>query len=380
MKKFILSLVAGAMCLSASAQSASEEYVEYPHAFIGVQGGASTIFLKQNGGDLKVSPTAALSVGSMFNPQWGARLNFQGIWNKLSGKEETLNYKNLTADFDVLFNITNALRDDKFKPFNLYLLGGVGAASPIDKCIPVLNDEINFRLGAMADYRLSKNVSANLEVNGNYLMGSKSTMYGDGKWKANVLLGLMFKIPFTSVVKTKALSDYNSSAPVTSVSDYDAQAAEAEAAAAAEAAAKKAKALEAARKAEAEAAAKKAEAEAKAKAAETAKAVVEPMAETIHFTIGQTNSATSFNDIVKATAEWAKKNPEKTISVAGYADKGTGTAAINERVAKNRAAAVVKALKKAGVPAKQIKEASYGDTVQPFAENDMNRCVIIEGK
>jgi hypothetical protein len=37
-------------------------------------------------------------------------------------------------------------------------------------------------------------------------------------------------------------------------------------------------------------------------------------------------------------------------------------------------------LKKKGVPAGQIKSAAYGDTVQPFSENDKNRCVIIEGK
>ena len=41
---------------------------------------------------------------------------------------------------------------------------------------------------------------------------------------------------------------------------------------------------------------------------------------------------------------------------------------------------VVNSLKSKGIPANQIESKAYGDTVQPFAENDKNRCVIIEGK
>ena len=40
---------------------------------------------------------------------------------------------------------------------------------------------------------------------------------------------------------------------------------------------------------------------------------------------------------------------------------------------------VVDGLKLRGVPEAQIKATAYGDTVQPFpAENDKNRCVIVE--
>jgi outer membrane protein OmpA-like peptidoglycan-associated protein len=41
---------------------------------------------------------------------------------------------------------------------------------------------------------------------------------------------------------------------------------------------------------------------------------------------------------------------------------------------------VVNSLKAKGIPASQIEAKAYGDTVQPYAENDKNRCVIIEGK
>ena len=59
------------------------------------------------------------------------------------------------------------------------------------------------------------------------------------------------------------------------------------------------------------------------------------------------------------------------------ADKGTGTPAINKRLAAERAEKAVKALVDAGVPKSSITSSSYGDTVQPYAENDKNRVSII---
>ena len=76
----------------------------------------------------------------------------------------------------------------------------------------------------------------------------------------------------------------------------------------------------------------------------------------------------------------AKKNPGHTINISGYADKGTGTAEINAALAKKRVETVAAQLIEAGVPDTQVMVKSYGDTVQPFEENDKNRCVIISAK
>jgi outer membrane protein OmpA-like peptidoglycan-associated protein len=83
--------------------------------------------------------------------------------------------------------------------------------------------------------------------------------------------------------------------------------------------------------------------------------------------------------IIRAAAAWCKKYPNKTINVSGYADKGTGNAKLNMMYSQQRTNKVVDMLKKKGVPESQIKSAAYGDTVQPYSENDKNRCVIIEG-
>ena len=48
--------------------------------------------------------------------------------------------------------------------------------------------------------------------------------------------------------------------------------------------------------------------------------------------------------------------------------------------AQKRADKIAALLKEKGVPASQMTVKSYGDSVQPFPENDKNRCVIIEGK
>jgi hypothetical protein len=69
------------------------------------------------------------------------------------------------------------------------------------------------------------------------------------------------------------------------------------------------------------------------------------------------------------------------VQVVGYADKGTGNAEVNKMYAERRATECKDALvKKYGCDAARISIDSKGDTVQPFAENDKNRCVIITGE
>ena len=103
----------------------------------------------------------------------------------------------------------------------------------------------------------------------------------------------------------------------------------------------------------------------------------EPLKETFFYNIrlSDPDPDSKLNKI----ADWAKKYPGKKISVKGYADKGTGNPKINEGYAKARAEKVANALKAKGVPASQLEVSSYGDTVQPFSNNDENRCVIVVG-
>ncbi|MBP5278262.1 MAG: OmpA family protein, partial [Prevotella sp.] len=84
--------------------------------------------------------------------------------------------------------------------------------------------------------------------------------------------------------------------------------------------------------------------------------------------------------ILNRIVAWHSKYPKKTISISGYADKGTGNPKINQGYAKARAEKVANALYNKGVAREVMVVNSYGDTVQPFEENDRNRCVIVVGE
>ena len=71
---------------------------------------------------------------------------------------------------------------------------------------------------------------------------------------------------------------------------------------------------------------------------------------------------------------------DAVVEITGYADAGTGTPSINERLSAKRAEAVKRILVgDCGIDVSRVRVSHKGDTVQPFAENDMNRvsiCII----
>lgn len=105
--------------------------------------------------------------------------------------------------------------------------------------------------------------------------------------------------------------------------------------------------------------------------------------ETVFFNIAQSdaNKAEGIDAAIKDIADLMKTSEDAKFTVTGYADKGTGTPSINRKYAKQRAEGVTnKLVKDHGIDASRITTDSKGDTVQPFAENDKNRCVIVTGE
>ena len=85
--------------------------------------------------------------------------------------------------------------------------------------------------------------------------------------------------------------------------------------------------------------------------------------------------------IMEQVAQFIKENKNVKVNIVGYADKGTGNARVNKMYAAKRADQFKKDLvNRHGVDASIITTDSKGDTVQPFAENDKNRCVIIDAE
>jgi outer membrane protein OmpA-like peptidoglycan-associated protein len=105
--------------------------------------------------------------------------------------------------------------------------------------------------------------------------------------------------------------------------------------------------------------------------------------EVIFFEICQSdaNVAQGTEKAIKDVADLMKTSEDATFTLTGYADKGTGNPTINKMYAQKRADNVTnKLIKEHGLDPSRLKSDSKGDTVQPFEENDKNRCVIITGE
>ncbi len=71
------------------------------------------------------------------------------------------------------------------------------------------------------------------------------------------------------------------------------------------------------------------------------KVVEENFRRDIFFPIGNTNIAKSQTTKIAEIVKYMKENPDAKITLTGYADKGTGSAAFNDKIAARRAQTVL---------------------------------------
>jgi len=141
---------------------------------------------------------------------------------------------------------------------------------------------------------------------------------------------------------------------------------------------RKAQELAAQQAAEAEAARLAAEKAAAEAAAAAAAAKAKVMDLVFFFEIRETEISPEEDAKLRELAQFVQDNKVEMIYIKGYADRGTGNPYVNRRYAKQRAENLENTLiKKYGIDKKYIECMSYGDTVQPYAENDKNRCATI---
>jgi Outer membrane protein and related peptidoglycan-associated (lipo)proteins len=107
---------------------------------------------------------------------------------------------------------------------------------------------------------------------------------------------------------------------------------------------------------------------------------VQPFTREIFFTIGRTK-VNDYNQksAIADAAEYLKANPGKKMSIDGYADKKTGTNAINMKISKIRAQAIADELIKVyGISADRIVAKGHGDVPQIYSPNDKNRVTVLK--
>lgn len=312
--------------------------------------------------DKLITPTAALSFGHYFTPVVGARLHVNA-WQSKSGFSDLAQYykwKYITPDLDLMINLSNLFCKNTNHALNVILLGGIGLNYAWD------NDELkalnlpatatplawdknrlshNLRAGLRLETNMSKPFGLSLEVNANSLddrFNSKTNDQDD--WMFTAMLGLNFRFGYKKAepvyitridtvydqveVDEPEMIKVKEQRPVT-------------------------------------------------------KEEKKSIKETIFFELAKSDAdkAEGTEQAIQKVAELMKTSDDAKFTITGYADKGTGTPSINKMYAKKRADDVTdKLVNKHGIDASRLTTDSKGDTVQPFAENDKNRCVIITGE
>ena len=333
------------------------------HWFLNLMGGAQYT-LGEAKFDKLISPNVQLGLGYQFTPVFGMRLQAnawqsKGGWNGYvptnGGAPYTADYKYkyVAPGLDFMFNLSNLFCGwNKDRVFNVVAFLGGGAN------IAWANEEVNDiastiqnreaylleylwdgtkvnpfgRAGIDLNFRLSDAVSLVVEGNANILSDHyNSKKAGNADWYFNALVGL--KINLGKAYNTITTDVYRD------VVVYDTIWKDAPKPVVPE--------------------------------------KIEPIRRDIFFTINSTVIVEAEMVKVEDIANYMKKYPNAKVVVSGYADKGTGNARINARLAAQRADVVVNCLKeKYGIAEDRISYDSYGDTVQPFAENDLNRVSI----
>lgn len=355
----LLGMGTAAMAQATYESADGTKYEFKKHAFLDLQGG-----IQHTLGEAKTSklfsPNVQLGLGYQFSPVFGARIQAnawqsKGGWNGYGHPAITKDYKYkyVAPGVDFMFNLSNLFCGwNPNRVFNVTAFLGGGANVAFD------NDEVNAiaqtlkadlgeyeleylwdgtkvrpfgRAGLDLGIRLSEAVSLLIEGNANILSDKyNSKKAGNPDWYFNGLLGLRINLGKAYTVVPPVIIERPKVYRTQRDSIF-----------------------------------------------ENKTVKVAEMRRDVFFTINSITVSETEQLKIKDVADYLKKYPEAKVVVSGYADVGTGNAKINARLAAGRADIVVRDLKeKYGISEDRITYASYGDTVQPFEENDLNRVSI----
>lgn len=369
-KKMILSslLLGASLCVAAQEQKTQTVDAFNPHWYLQAQVGGQYTLGELSFGDL-ISPNAQLSAGYNFTSILGVRLGVNA-WQSKAGWDGATEYdwkwNYVAPNADLTVNLSNLLCGYKAdRKFNVSWFAGVGAniafgndeAQDVNAAIGGVTENLQNlsglwdgtavrlqgRTGLMADYSFNDRWSLGLELQANVLNDNyNSKTAGNSDWFFNGLVGVKYNLGKPSVKKQVAVP----TAPERIIERVVERVVE-----------KPAPVQQAVQQA------------------------VEPLRRDVFFTISSTTITAAEMQKVKEIADYLNKYPNATVSITGYADKGTGSAKINMSLSQKRAKAVVDALiKNYGIAESRIKSDAKGDSEQPFAEQILNRVSICIAK
>ncbi len=366
-------LLAGAMLFagaSAMAQEVITEYTYVPNWYIQGQFGGQETLGESSFGHL-FSPNAQIAGGYNFNPYIGARLavnawrsrgaqNFQGA----GVGDQLWKWNYVAPTVDAVVNMTNLIGG--YNPYRLVdvdFIAGIGAnIAWNNKEAHVANSKLTGvgadglellwdgtkprfvgQFGFDVNFNVSEHVAVGIELMANVLPdGYNSKKAGNADWYFNGLAGVKYTFgpKYNKTTRTvevpvqqpqiieRIIEKVVEQAPVTNVMD-----------------------------------------EVKAP---------EMLRRDIFFRINTATITKEEMYKVNEVAEFLKDHPNATVVITGYADKGTGTLAINLRLSKQRAQIVANTLKtKYNIASDRIIVKSMGEAEeQPYADPVDNRVAI----
>lgn len=315
-----------------------------------------------------------VGIGYNFTSNWFVGLNsgYYGGWGISQAVKD--NFDVIPALLDVVYRWNLGTKEK----WSIFLEGRGGYLFSLEDDTKFLGKdrEVNGYYYADAQggvyYRIRRNIDLKLAAGWGYGWNRKDDIdpaIGFNQHPFSARVGFNFRGKPTTASRAELLEEAARLAAEAEAARLKAEEAarllaEAEAKRAAEAAA------EAARLAAEKAAAEKAAAEAAARAAATNLV--------FFYNIRVTNFDAEDDAKLQELVKYVNNGKVNMIYIKGYADKGTGNPYVNRKYAKQRAENIKKALiSKYGIDGKIIECLSYGDTVQPYAENDKNRCATI---
>ena len=359
----IVACASTAFAGSVYTDKAGNKYEFKKHAFLNLEGGVQHTLGEAKFMDL-VSPNVQLGLGYQFSPVFAARLQgngwqSKGGWNGYGTPAYTNDYKwkYVAPGIDLMFNLSNLIGGyNPLRVFNVTAFVGGGAnigwdngeANAIGAALgsQATSYELEYmwdgtairpfgRAGLELAFRLGDAVSFVIEGNANILSDKYNSKKADNPdWYFNALAGFRINLgkTYTKVVPPAPVPEPE---PVVEPEPEPAP------------------------------------------APVPVVEKIEPIRRDVFFLINKYDIRESEAQKVKDIADYLVKYPESKVVVTGYADAGTGNDRINDRLAAQRADAVVKALKEQyGIAESRISYDSKGSRVQPFAENDLNRVSI----
>lgn len=362
----LFSLLCSALPFTASAQQevqatsidVAQETEFNPHWFIQLQAGGGYTIGETDFKHL-LSPAAAINVGYRFTPTFGLRVGGSGWQGKgaLVNPRENYKFNYLQGNVDAMLSLTNLFcgyNPDRVLDFYGFLgLGGTlgfhnkqannlsAAGYHFDKLWSGKKLFFDVRGGLGVNINLSRVVALNLEANANMLPDSFNSKKGSNRdWQFNGLVGVTVSFGRT---KTRTVETVEVVQAVEPQPEPQPQPKPQPVVAQPE----------------------------PVKAQQPAS-----MEQDIFFKINSSKISATEAAKINSMIAFLKENPEAKVTVTGYADKGTGTAAYNLKISRFRAQSVADALRQGGIDASRITVDALGDTEQPFTENDKNRVAI----